>query len=78
MVQDRKGWIHPPYHPSNDDFPTVPTLPPPPEVVTDALPPEYQHAWRVWANTLFLSGGDRAEADRAYEAALNRKRRSKP
>jgi hypothetical protein len=67
-----------PVHPPNHEYPRVPILPPPPVKVNEALSPEireqWQRAWQVWANTLFLSGGDRAAADRAFQAALNQEK----
>jgi hypothetical protein len=62
-----------PIHPPNHEFPRVPILPPPPTKVVETIPPKMHRAWTVWANTLFLSGGDRAAADRAFQAALNQK-----
>lgn len=59
-------------HPANwkyEDVPPLRRLDAPP-VIDESM----DYAWTVWANTMFLSGGDRAQADRAFDVARKLKK----
>ena len=60
------------FHATNEEVETVAPLPSLPNWDDEVkeFVNEHNIAWQVYANTLLLSGGDREEADRAFQASL--------
>lgn len=76
------GWRRkhglPPLPISAEDAEVVPPLPSKPERVQQVEPPDAAQAWEVWDVVRVLSNGDRAVADRAFQAARKRKKEHTP
>jgi hypothetical protein len=69
------------YHATNEDVVAVAPLPPKFGGWTDEevnlFVQQCNVAWQAYENTLFLSGGNREEADRAYHSSLKWQRKEK-